>query len=215
MADLQLRQDVIDELEYDTSINAAHIGVAVDEGVVTLTGHVQSYVQKLAAERAVRRVKGVRAIAQELEIRLSDEKKTSDDEIAKRAADILKWGTVVPKDAVQITVHNGWVTLTGKVDWYYQRTSAEDELRKLSGVAGIINEIVIAPQVLVPDLENRIKQALRRNAEIEAEWVRVSVHDGNVKLEGKVQSLHERESVESAVWSAPGVISVEDHLTIE
>src|SRR6516225_5815603 len=121
MSDLTLRQDILDELEFEPRIDAANIGVAVAKGVVTLTGHVSSYAQKIAAEAAARRVKGVRAIAQEIEVRFPFEKKDSDDEIAKRVADILQWDSMVPDEAIQVSVQKGWVTLSGTVDWQYQR----------------------------------------------------------------------------------------------
>src|SRR6516162_1906364 len=141
MSELQLRQDVVDELEYEPSVDAAHIGVAVDKGVVTLTGHVASYAEKQAAIAAVRRVKGVRAIAEEIEVRYPLDKKTSDDEIAQRAINILDWDTMVPSNSIQVMVHNGWVTLTGSVDWHYQKKQADEDVRKLSGVRGVTNTI--------------------------------------------------------------------------
>lgn len=213
MSDMQLRQDVTDELEWDPSINAANIGVAVEEGVVTLTGHVASYAEKVAAEHAVRRVRGVRAIAEEIEIRLPYAKKTSDDEIAKRAANILGWDSQVPNDAIEITVQNGWVTLKGAVDWQFQRRAAEDDVRKLSGVAGVNNHITIKSRVQVPEIQTRIEDALKRNAEIEAKGIRVTVRGGTVTLAGTVHDWIEHDAIKNAAWSAPGVQSVEDHLT--
>jgi osmotically-inducible protein OsmY len=213
MSDVQLRQDVIDELEWDPSISAANIGVAVEQGVVTLTGHVASYAEKVAAERAARRVRGVRAIAEEIEIRLPYAKKTSDDEIAKRAANILGWDTQVPKGAIEITVHNGWVTLSGAVDWQFQRRAAEDDIRKLSGVAGVNNHITINSRLQVPEIQKRIEDALKRNAEIDAKGIRVTVHGGTVTLAGTVHDWVEHDAIKNAAWSAPGVQSVEDHLT--
>lgn len=215
MTDTQIRQDIIDELDFEPSVNAAHIGVAVDDGVVTLTGHVASYAEKLAAEQAVRRVKGVQAIAQEIEVRFPSDKKTADDEIAARALNILRWSAVVPTEKVQVKVQNGWVTLTGEVDWQFQRSSAESELRKLSGVAGVINDIVLKSRVQPQDIKRKIEDALKRSAEIEAQGIRVSVLDGGkVSLEGKVHDWQERRSVENAAWSALGVTSVEDNLAI-
>ena len=215
MSDRDLRQDILDELDYEPSVNGAHIGVAVDNGVVTLSGHVASYAEKLAAESAVRRVKGVRAIAQEIEVRYPFEKKTADDEIAKRAVDILRWSAVVPRDVVQLTVHDGWVTLSGQVDWQFQRRAAENELRKLSGIFGVINNITIQARVQPTDVKRKIEDALRRNAEIEAQGIRVTVLDGGkITLQGSVHDWHERTAAEQAAWSAPGVVSVDDRLTI-
>ena len=213
MSELQLRQDVVDELEYEPSVDAAHIGVAVDKGVVTLTGHVASYAEKQAAIAAVRRVKGVRAIAEEIEVRYPLDKKTSDDEIAQRAIDILGWDMMVPSDSIQVMVHNGWVTLTGNVDWHYQKKHAEEDVRKLSGVRGVTNTIEIKPSVQAEDVKRKIEEALKRHAEIEASAIRVTVRERNkVLLEGKVGSWDERNAVENAAWSAPGVKSVEDRM---
>ena len=213
MGDLQLRQDVVDELEYEPSIDAAHIGVAVDKGVVTLTGHVASYAEKQAAIAAVRRIKGVRAIADEIEVRYPSDKKASDDEIAKRAIDILDWDTMVPSGSIQVMVHDGWITLTGSVDWHYQRKHAEEDVRKLSGVRGVINTVEIKPSVQAEDVKRKIEQALKRYAEIDANAIRVTVPERNkVVLEGKVGTWDERHAVVTAAWSAPGVQSVEDRM---
>lgn len=214
MRDKQLRQDILDELEYEPSLCATNIGVAVEDGVVTLTGHVRSYSEKLAAERAVRRVGGVRAIAEEIEVRLPNESKTADDEIAKRAAHILHWDTRVPDDLIQITVRDGRVTLAGEVEWQYQRQAAENDIYRLSGVIRVNNQITLKVHVQVPDVEKRIVQALKRSAEIEAKDIRVSVREGTVILEGKVHDLDERDAVVDAAWSAPGVRNIEDRLTV-
>ena len=196
-------------------MNSTNIGVAVASGVVTLTGHVSSYAEKIAAEAAVRRVRGVKAIAQEIEVRYPSDKKTADDQIAKRAVDILEWNAVVPKGAVQPTVRDGWVTLTGQTEWQFQRAAAESAVRKLSGVAGVINNIAIKARAQPADIKLRIEKALKRNAEVEARDIGIYVLDGGaVKLEGAVHSLQERRMVESAVWSAPGVRTVDDRISI-
>jgi osmotically-inducible protein OsmY len=215
MSELQLRQDVLDELEFEPSINAAHIGVAAENGVVTLSGHVSTYAEKTTAVAAARRVRGVRAIADEIEVRYPSGKKTADDEIAKRAVDILGWDTMVPSGAIQVTVRDGSLILTGKVDWYYQKKAAEDAVRKLSGVRGVVNNIEIKPHVKAEDVKRKIEDALKRHAEVEAKAIRVTV-TGNDKvlLEGKVDNWDERFAVENAAWSAPGVRSVEDRLAI-
>jgi osmotically-inducible protein OsmY len=214
MDDSTLRQDIIDEFEFEPSINAAHIGVAVERGVVTLTGHVTTFAQKAAAEEVVRRVKGVKGIAQEIEVRPIGSNKTADDEIAKRALNSLRWTTLVPQDVVQIRVQDGWVTLTGKVDWQYQRTAAENAVSGLAGVKGFRNNIEVRPHATTEDVKKRIENALRRNAEVEAHSIRVEVRDGKVRLEGKVNTWAQRRAAERAAWSAPGVRSVEDLLTI-
>jgi osmotically-inducible protein OsmY len=215
MDNKQLRQHIVDELDFEPSIDAANIGIAVDEGVVTLTGHVASYAQKTTAEEAVRRVKGVLALANEIEIRYPSDKKTSDDEIAKRVLNILKWNEVVPQEGLQVSVEKGWVTLTGQVAWHFQRKAAEDAVRKLTGVTGVINDIAIKPTVSPYDVKEKIESALTRYAEIEAKGIKVTVRDGNkVSLEGKVDNWDERAAVENAAWSVAGVQSVDDRLTI-
>ena len=214
MRDIQLRQEVLDELEFDPVIDAAHIGVTVDGGVVTLTGHVSSYAEKLAAEAAARRVRGVRAIAEEIEVRYPGHKQTSDDEIARRALSILRWDVFVPHEAIKLTVHKGLVTLAGEVQWYFQKHAAETAIRKLSGVTGVVNDITIKPTANVANIKGKIEDALKRHAEVEAKGIRVTVLNDEVTLDGKVDSWDERQAVISAAWSAPGVRSVEDNLTV-
>ena len=215
MTDSQLRQDIIDELEFDPSFSGEHVGVAVDKGVVTLGGHVNSYAEKLAAIAATRRVKGVHAIAENIEVHRSYQKATSDDQIAKRALDILNWDVLVPPNAVDVLVHDGWLTLSGNVNWYFEKASAEEDVRKLSGVRGITNMIAIKPQIGSADVKRKIDAALKRHAEVEANAISVSVQNGNkVVLEGAVDTWGERRAVEDAAWSVPGVASVEDRLTI-
>jgi hyperosmotically inducible protein len=163
----------------------------------------------------VRRVKGVHGIADEIDVRYSPDEKTSDDEIVKRAINVLVWDSIVPSDAVQVTVHDGLVTLTGKVNWQYQKSSAERDVRKLSGVRGLINNIEIEPHAKAENVKSKIEAALKRHAEVEARDIRVSVrNDSEVLLEGEVQSWDEKVAVENAAWSAPGVKNVRDRLTI-
>jgi len=215
MTDSQLRQDIIDEFEFDPSFSGEHIGVAVDKNVVTLTGHVSSYAEKLAVIAAARRVKGVHAIAEEIDVRYPFQNKTADDQIAKRAIDILSWDVLVPPSGVEVLVQDGWVTLSGNVNWYYEKTAAEDDVRKLSGVRGVTNKIVIKPRIDSANVKDRIEAALKRHAEVEAKAIRVTVKEGNkVVLEGKVDNWDERRAVETAAWSAAGVASVDDRLTI-
>ncbi len=215
MDDLELRQLVIDELDFEPSINAANIGVSVEKGVVTLTGHVASYVEKIAAERAAERVKGVKAIAQEIEVRYPDHQKRSDDEIAQRAVNILHWSVQVPEGSIHVKVEKGWVTLGGAVEWQYQRLAAESAVRKLSGISGVSNLIEIRPRVAAADVHRKIMDSLKRNAEIEADSIRVTVDNDKVTLEGKVKAWYERGLAERAAWSAPGVKVVEDRLTLD
>lgn len=215
MNELKLRDDILDELAYEPVVDPAHIGVAVDQNVVTLTGHVGSYAQKLAALSAVRRVKGVHGIADEIEVRPASEAKTSDDEIASRAINVLSWDSVVPDDGIQVTVRDGLVTLTGKVHWYYQKSSAERDVRNLSGVRSVVNNIEVEPHAKADNVKKKIEAALKRHAEIEAKDVRVTVRDDDeVLLEGKVRNWDEKFAVENAAWSAPGVKNVRDRLTI-
>ena len=213
--DLQLRQDVLDELEFEPSVNAAHIGVAANRGVVTLTGFVANYAEKAAAERAVRRVKGVKAIAEEIEVRLPSDTKRSDDEIAARAVEILKWQVGFPADRLAVKVEKGIVTLTGDVDWQYQKADAEHVVHKLSGVIDVLNQIRIAAPVRASEIKEKIQKALQRSAEVEASGITVQTEGGRVVLSGKVRAWYERDIAERAAWSAPGVTEVQDHLTIE
>jgi osmotically-inducible protein OsmY len=215
MNDKELRNNVIDELEFEPSIDASSIGVAAENGVVTLTGHVSSYWQKSAAERAVWRVKGVKAIAEEIEVRFSTDKKRGDDQIAQRAVDLLDWDASVPDGAIRVKVHDGWVHLEGEVNWQFQRQAAEADVRKLSGVVGVTNNISLKQTVQTPDVRKRIEDALKRHAEVEAAKISINVlGNGSVKLEGKVDSWDERRAVERAVWSTPGVRTVDDRISI-
>lgn len=214
MSDLSLRQNIIDELEFEPSLNASNIGVTVENGIVTLTGHVGSYMEKVRAERVVQRIKGVHGVAEELEVRYPDDKKTSDDEIAKRALNIISWDTSIPANKVQVKVEGGWITLSGQVEWYYQKVSAEEAVRKISGVKGVINMMTIEPRVQPSDIKKRIENALKRKAGVEASKIKVSVAGGKVTLDGDVNAWFERNAAESAAWAAPGVTSVEDHIRI-
>ena len=215
MNELKLRDDILDELAYEPIVDSVHIGVAVDQNVVTLTGHVGSYAQKLAALSAVRRVKGVHGIADEIEVRYSSDEKTSDDEIAKRVINVLSWDSVIPSNAIQVTVRDGLVILTGKVNWYYQKSSAERDVRNLSGVRSVVNNIEVEPHARADNVKKKIEAALTRHAEIEAKDIRVTVRDDDeVLLEGKVRNWDEKFAVENAAWSASGVKNVKDKLTI-
>ncbi|WP_049621509.1 BON domain-containing protein [Frateuria defendens] len=214
MNDQTLRKSVLDELQFEPSIDANDIGVTAENGVVTLTGHVTSYMQKIAAERAAWRVKGVKAIAQEIEVRLPTDKKVRDDEIAQRALNVLEWDTLVPRDAIHVKVTGGWVTLSGQVDWNYQRSAAEYEVRKLSGVIGVVNSIILSPAVQTSNVHQRIVDALKRHAEIEANRIQIDVTGGTVKIEGEVDDWDERRAIERAIWATPGVKSVDNRVRI-
>ena len=212
--DLKLQQRVIDELEFDPRVNAAHIGVSVRQGVVSLNGHVENYVEKYAAERAARRVRGVKAVAEEIEVRLPSDKKTGDDEIAARAVRMLAWDVAVPLGGIQVKVEHGVVTLSGEVDWAYQRAEAEYDVRKLGGVKAVINVIGVRPQINVSDVRAQIRAAFERSADLDADDINVNVTDGKVVLSGNVRSWIEREEAARAAWSAPGVVAVDDQIQI-
>ncbi|ODA91898.1 ornithine aminotransferase [Mesorhizobium sp. SEMIA 3007] len=214
MNDNILRQNIIDELEFEPSIDAANIGVAVDNGVVTLTGHVSTFAQKATAENAALSVKGVKGLAQEIEVRPYGSHVTTDEEIAKRALHTISWNTVIPEGAVQVKVQNGWVTLTGKVDWQYQKAGAANAIQYLAGVLGVYNNIEVKPHASVSDVKKRIEDALKRNAEVEAKAINVTVSDGKVRLDGKVHTWAERSATVRAAWAAPGVHLVEDRIMI-
>jgi osmotically-inducible protein OsmY len=214
MLDKILRQAIVDELDFEPSVEAANIGVAVDSGVVTLTGHVASYAEKIAAERAVQRVKGVQAIAEKIEVCCPGERQTADDQIAERALSIMAWDAQIPKDAVKVKVEKGWVTLTGAVGWQFQWKAAESAVWKLSGVVGVSNLIEVRPKVAPRDVKQKILDALKRTAELEADAIRVNVIDDKVVLEGKVKAWYERDLAERAAWSAPGVKAVQDNLAL-
>ena len=214
MNDLTLKDLVEEELEWEPSLDASNIGVGVKDGVVRLMGYVGSYSQKMAAERAAQRVKGVRAVAEDLEVRFADRVTSNDDEIALRAANVIDWDSSIPKCAVKAKVENGYVTLSGQVDWRYQANRARDHVAGLSGVKGVTNTITVKPHLAVSDVKQRIEKALTRSAELEAKAIKVAVADGKVILEGKVDSWHDRDVARQAAWAAPGVKDVEDHLQI-
>ncbi len=214
MSDLSLRKAILEELEFQPQIDAASIGVAVENGVVTLSGHVSSYDQKVSAERAVKAIKGVRAVAEEIEVRLHKGAGTADDTIATRALNIINWSADVPTNAVKVIVQNGWITLEGEVDWQYQKETVEKAVRKLSGVLGVNNRLTLSPRVDIVDIRKRIEEALKRNAEVDAKDIHVKVDGDVVRLDGKVHLWRERKLVERAAWSVPGVMRVEDHLLL-
>jgi len=214
MDDKILRQHIIDALDWEPAVDSANIGVAVNKGIVTLTGHVPSYAQVFAAERAVKHVKGVQGIAQEMEVRFAGAPAHSDEDIAGRAVAMLKWSIVVPKDAVKVKVAKGWITLSGEVEWDFQRRAAETNLHGLAGVMGVINLIQVKPNTTAGDVTKGIEAAFKRDADLEAHRIKVSVTDGKVRLEGAVHSWRERDAADRAAWAAPGVRTVEDHILI-
>ena len=214
MTDQSLKQTVVDELVWDPRVNEAHIGVTARSGVVTLTGHVGSFAEKHAAEQAAGRVSGVQAIADELEIRYLYAVGHGDEDIAKQALNVLSWDLAVPKEKVKVKIEKGWVTLSGDVDWYYQKNAAESDVRKLLGVMGVSNQIVIKPSVQASDVQKKIKAAFERNADVEAAKIVVATDGSKVTLSGQVDSYYQRTLAENTAWSAPGVTHVRDHITV-
>ncbi|TBW36788.1 BON domain-containing protein [Siculibacillus lacustris] len=212
--DSRLQKSVLAELDWEPSVTAAHIGVAAEDGVVTLTGHVASYPEKFAAESAARGVKGVRAVAEELEVRLPYGLKRNDDEIAKAAVEHLAWDQAVPPDAIKVAVEKGWITLSGEVPWNFQKEAAERDVRGLSGVIGLTNHTKIKPKVDVADVSDQIMHALDRSWFFDERTVSVTAADGKVHLSGTVRSWHERNVAATTAWSAPGVIAVVNDITV-
>jgi osmotically-inducible protein OsmY len=213
MTDNSLQQAVLDELKWEPSVDAAHIGVTANNGVVTLSGDVSSYTEKLAAARAARRVNGVRGVAEDIKVHYSFSK-VDDTDIAQKALQTLSWDIEVPDDKVKVEVEGGWVTLTGTVDWNYQRNAAEADVRKLKGVLGVINDISIKPTVQAPDVRAKIKAALKRNAAVEADNISIAIEGGKVTLSGEVDSWGKDDIVRNTAWAAPGVTEVVDNLVV-
>lgn len=212
--DSQLKKDVTTELQWDPSINEANVGVAVKDGVVTLTGHLDTYREKFAIERAVQRVQGVRALAVELDVKLSPTHKRSDSEIAAAAESSLKWHTQVPDEKLQLRVEKGWITLKGEVEWDFQRTAAMDAVRSLTGVVGVTNNITLKTHVSPSNVLTRIREALERQADHEAKNIEVVISGGTATLRGTVHSWAERAAAQGAAWSAPGISSVINEIKV-
>jgi len=210
--DSELRRDVERELEWDPSIDARNIGVAVKNGVVTLTGYVSSYADKWRAERIAKRVAGVTAIANEIEVKLSTER--TDPDIAEAARAALKSDSRLPADRIKVIVERGWVTLEGTVDYYYQKSAAESDVRYIAGVRGVTNAIVVTPKVSPTDIRLKIEEALKRSAQLDASRISVETEGSKVILSGTVRSWAEREEAELAAWAAPGVTEVENRIKV-
>ena len=214
MTDKELKQHVQNALDWEPSLDATDVGVSVDGGVVTLRGNVGSYSEKMTAERVALRVYGAKAVANDLAVHLPSSFKRSDTEIAQAALAALKWNTVVPNDHVTVTVANGWITLSGTVNWNYQRDAAARTVRDLMGVKGVTNSIIVKPQVKTIDVRDKIEAAFKRSAEVDARRISVVADDGTVILSGNVHSWAERQEAERAAWAAPGVKLVDDRLTV-
>jgi osmotically-inducible protein OsmY len=212
--DAELKKDVEAELAWDPSVKSTQVGVSVKDGVVTLTGHLETHAEKSAVERALRRLTGVKAMALELDVLLSPEHVRSDTDIANAARHALTWNTVVPPNQIRMTVDQGWIRLEGEVEWDYQRRAVERAITPLTGVVGISNEITIRSTVTPGDVQRRIAQALGRQVEREVKHMEVKVDGSTVTLRGTVNSWHERDAAQGVAWHAPGVRAVINELTI-
>jgi len=214
MNDSILKQYVVDELAWRPDVDSAHIEVSADHGVVSLQGEVPSYAEKYAAGQAVKRLEGVRGVVDNLQVRPLGVASVQDGEIARRALSSLAWDTAIPRDSIKVSVEGGHVTLSGEVSWQFQKSAAERAVRRLHGVVAVSDNITLRNATQPGDVKSRIESALERQAQLESNAIRVSVSDGMVTLEGKVDSWLARDCATEAAWAAPGVRTVRDRLTL-
>lgn len=213
--DIQIQKDVMDELRWQPYLNASEIGVAVKDGIVTLSGQVDSFSKKLIAEKAAKKVAGVKAVAEDIQVGISPGFRKTDTEIAEAVLNALKWHTAVQEEKIKVKVEDGVVRLEGEVEWDYQRNNAKSAIENLTGVRSVINLIRIRPHVTAFDIKQKIRAAFQRSATIDAGKIRTETVGNKVTLRGKVRSLAEKEDAEIAAWNAPGVTSVDSYLEIE
>jgi VCBS repeat-containing protein len=214
-SDVQIQQDVMEELKWEPFLNASDIGVSVKNGIVTLSGQVDSYAKKIAAEKSTKNVNGVKAIAEDIQIGVSPTHDKTDTEIAEAVLNALKWHTAVQEEKIKIKVEDGNVRLDGEVEWEYQRSNAKTAIENLSGVKSVINFITVKAKVLAADVTEKIMDAFHRNATIDAACIKPEITGNKVTLLGKVRSVSEKEDAESAAWNAPGVTTVENKLLVD
>jgi osmotically-inducible protein OsmY len=213
-SDKQIQQDVMAELSWEPSVNAAHIGVEVSDGIVTLAGHVTHYAEKLNAEQAAQRVDGVKALTVEMDVTLPGTSKRSDSDIAQSAINVLRWTSYLPTDHIKVKVENGRISLSGEVEWDYQRQGAVAAVHHLQGVTGVNNQITLKPQASASVVKADIEAALKRRAQKHAQAISVEVQGGDVTLTGIVNSWSERALARNSAWRAPGVRNVNDNMTV-
>jgi osmotically-inducible protein OsmY len=213
--DEETQRDILDELKYDPTFQGDDIAVAVRDGVVTLAGYAKSYMDKWQAERVVSRVKGVRGVANDIEVKLTSASERPDPEIARAAIDALRWNVSVPADRIRVKVEKGWVTLEGDVDWFFQKEAAERTVRSLTGVRGVTNLIAVQARPAPQDVKQKIKDALKRGAEIDADHITVEVEGSKAILKGTVRSYAEWRDAERAALKAPGITQVENKLVVD
>lgn len=213
--DAEIKQDVLDELAWQPNIDETQIGVIVENGVVTLSGIVNNYSKKMAAEKAVKNVEGVKAVAEDIEVIYGTSYKKTDKEIAKAIVDAFEWNSSIPEDDISVKVENGWVYLSGEVQWAYQKNAAKNAIKNLMGVKSVTNAITIKNGIKPTEVKDRISKAFQRMATIDANNIIIETHGHKVILRGKVHSIKEKEDAEKAAYNAPGVYEVQNELKVQ